>query len=491
MLDFPKSNDLEVPMFFGREDSIMQMSGLWRKRVSSLVTCRGRRRVGKSSLVRQFAKESQSRFIKIEGARPAPKTTREDELRVFAQQLAAQTECGDAVPSNWLNAFILLAGQIRDDERTVVLLDEISWLGHGEPMFADLFRIAWENWLKPHDKLIVVLCGSVSSWVRENFIDNRAYVGRRSLDIVVGELPPRECAQFWGDAASRLAPREIIDVLSVTGGVPRYLEEVDPGLSAADNIRRLAFLPKSVLRTDFDEMFSDVVTHQPKFAGLAARTLLDGPKSVSEIASSLGAEKSGRVSAAMEELEEAGFVSSDPGMNPVTGEPLRCRRYRLKDNYARFYLKFVEPAKDAIDAGSFLFSGMDQFAGWQPVMGLQFENLAINNYRTLLPHLGLDRNLILSAAPFRRVASEKSRKKGVQIDFLIQTKMSFCLVEIKRQREIGREVIDEMKGKVERFAAPKGVSVRTALVYDGNLAPSVEADGYFDAVVPFRRLLGL
>ena len=50
---------------------------------------------------------------------------------------------------------------------------------------------------------------------------------------------------------------------------------------------------------------------------------------------------------------------------------------------------------------------------------------------------------------------------------------------------------DEMKGKVERFAAPKGVSVRTALVYDGNLAPSVEADGYFDAVVPFRRLLGL
>ena len=79
----------------------------------------------------------------------------------------------------------------------------------------------------------------------------------------------------------------------------------------------------------------------------------------------------------------------------------------------------------------------------------------------------------------------------MQIDFLIQTKMSFCLVEIKRQREIGREVLNEMKEKVERFAAPRGFSVRTALVYDGNLAPSVEADGYFDAVVPFSRLLGL
>ena len=204
-------------MFFGRDDLILQLNGLWRKRVSSLVTCRGRRRVGKSTLIREFSRTTQSRFIKIEGARPDAKTTRDDELRVFAEQLAAQTGCEDTPPSNWLNAFIRLASQIRDDERTVILLDEISWLGFGEPMFADIFRIAWENYLKQHDRLVVVLCGSVSSWVKENFIDNRAYVGRRSLDVVVNELPPHECVRFWGEAASRLATREIIDVLSVTG----------------------------------------------------------------------------------------------------------------------------------------------------------------------------------------------------------------------------------------------------------------------------------
>lgn len=478
-------------MFFGREDSIFQLEALWHKRVSSLVTCRGRRRVGKSTLIRQFAHATQSRFLKIEGARPDEKTTRNDELRVFAEQLAAQTGCEDTIPSNWLNAFIRLAGQIRDDERTVVLLDEISWLGFGEPMFADIFRIAWENYLKPHERLVVVLCGSVSSWVRENFIDNRAYVGRRSLDMVVGELPLHECVKFWGESASRVATREILDVLSVTGGVPRYLEEIDPGLSAADNMRKLAFLPKSVLRVDFDEMFADVVTRQPKFAALAARALVDGPKSATEIADALGTGKSGRISSAMTELEEAGFVSSDPGKNPETGTATRCRRYRLKDNYARFYLKYVEPAKDTIDAGSFAFAGMEQFAGWQTIMGLQFENLVINNYKALLPWLGLERSLILSAAPFRRDVSEKSRKKGVQIDLLLQTRMAFCLVEIKRQREIGRDIIDEMKDKVSRFAAPKGMSVRTALVYDGDLAPSVEADGYFDAVIPVSRLLGL
>ena len=101
-------------MFFGREDLILQLEGLWRKRVSSLVTCRGRRRIGKSTLIRQFAKATQSRFIKIEGARPETGTTREDELRVFAEQLAAQTGCEDTTPSNWLNAFIRLAGRIRE-----------------------------------------------------------------------------------------------------------------------------------------------------------------------------------------------------------------------------------------------------------------------------------------------------------------------------------------------------------------------------------------
>ena len=66
-----------------------------------------------------------------------------------------------------------------------------------------------------------------------------------------------------------------------------------------------------------------------------------------------------------------------------------------------------------------------------------------------------------------------------------------CIVEVKRRREIGRDVIDEVAEKVRLLPKRQGISVRTALVYDGHLAPIVEADGYFDAIVPFRSLLGL
>lgn len=136
-------------MFYGREDLMNQLNALWSKRVSSLVTCRGRRRVGKSTLIRRFAEKSHVRFIKIEGERPGARTRVETELATFSEQLAAQTGSERTVPGGWLDAFIRLSREIRDNERTVVLIDEASWLAFGEPRFANILRVAWENYLKP------------------------------------------------------------------------------------------------------------------------------------------------------------------------------------------------------------------------------------------------------------------------------------------------------------------------------------------------------
>ena len=478
-------------MFFGREEQLEQLASLWGKRVSSLVTCRGRRRIGKSTLIKEFARKTESRFLKIEGARPEEGFSNKDELRVFAEQLAAQTGCERTTPENWLDAFIRLDREVKNGQKTVVLLDEISWMGYYDPMFANTLRMAWENYWKEHDRLIVVLCGSVSSWIKDNIIDNASYMGRRSLDLVVGELPLRECVKFWGRAAERVNTKEIIDVLSVTGGIPRYLEEVEPSLSADENIKRMCFLPNSILRTDFDEMFTDVITRQPAFTARVLDCLVDGPRSVTDIAERINEKKNGRMSSALVRLVESGFVSDDAGKNPGTGGDIREKKYRLRDNYARFYLKYVAPVKRVIDAGMFRFVGIDQFTGWESVKGLQFENLVVNNAAELLSPLHMDRALVLSVAPYSRRASESSGKEGIQVDLLLQSKMSYCIVEVKRKLKIGREVIDEVERKRRLLPHPVGVSVRTALVYDGELAPSVEADGYFDAVVRFGDLLGL
>ena len=477
--------------FFGRERYFQILDDLWGKNAPSFVTCRGRRRVGKSTLIERFAERSGARFIKIEGEKPDEMTTDEDERRSFALQLAAQSEAEDSCPSNWLNAFIRLHKEIDGEARTVVLLDEVSWMGNFDHAFSATLKIAWDNYLKKHSRLIFVVCGSVSTWIRDKIIENKAFYGRRSLDLVVPELPLAECVKFWGDKRESVSDREVLDMLAVTGGIPRYLEELNPSLSCEENLRRMCFVPNSPLRVDFDDMFTDVITKQPRLSAKVIRALVSGSKSVSEIADVLGMEKGGDLSDALSQLNESGIVAADGGKNPQTGAEVREKRYRIKDNYSRFYLKYVEPSKDAIDADSFSFVGLEQFPGWETDLGYQFENLVVNNIRELLPALHLQNVMIKSAAPYVKRGSRKTGEAGCQIDLLIQTASSLHVVEIKRQARIGREVIDEVKEKCRRLPRVPGLSIRTALVYSGELAKSVEAEGYFDAIVPFARLIGL
>lgn len=476
-------------MFFGREELMDELAGLFRKRTASLVTCRGRRRIGKSTLIERFAAREGCRFLKIEGRRPGPGLGNGDELEAFAKQLAAQTEAERGAPANWLDAFRRLDGQLGGQRKTVVLLDEVSWLGQYDGSFADDLKVAWDNWFKKHDRLVMVLCGSVSSWIRENVIDNTAFMGRRSLDMVVPELGLEDCAKFWGRAAERVGARDILDVLSVTGGVPRYLEEIDPGAGAMENIRRLCFRPNAVLRTDFDEMFRDTVGKEREFSAKVLRRLAEGAASAAEVAKSLGEAKGGRVSGALSRLGEAGFAALDDAADPETGRTPRERRWRLRDNYARFYLKYIEPAKTAIDECSFADTPLEALPGIEGVMGLAFENLVVNHARELLPLLGMRGVLATSVSPWRRRGT--TGRKGVQIDLLARGRRVACVVEVKRRRELGREIIDEVDEKVRAVKWPEGMAVRTALVYEGRLSPGVEADGYFDAMVPFGRLLGL
>ena len=278
----------------------------------------------------------------------------------------------------------------------------------------------------------------------------------------------------------------------MTGGVPRYLEEVRPSLSAEENIRRLCFRRNAVLRGDFDEMFRDVITEQRSFTGQVLRCLVDGPQTAAEVSAALKIGKGGRASDALKRLVEAGFVADDSGTNPETGENSREHRYRLKDNYSRFFLKCIEPEARAIDSGTFDTTALGDLIDIDSVMGFAFENLVVNNYRELLPALHLSGAVITSAAPYRRRGTNGPRgRKGCQVDLLIQTRRTICLVEIKRMREIGREIISEVDAKVRAIERPDGISIRTALVYDGHLSPLVKADGYFDAIIPFQSLLGL
>ena len=110
-------------MFIGREEQLKQLGDLWRKDVASLVTCRGRRRIGKSTLIAEFASRSHVRFLKLEGLPPRKGVTNEMQLEVFARQLAEQTQSPFEPLTNWFDAFARLDKHIDKRAKTVVLLD--------------------------------------------------------------------------------------------------------------------------------------------------------------------------------------------------------------------------------------------------------------------------------------------------------------------------------------------------------------------------------
>ena len=473
-------------MFYGREDQIERFSTLWRKKVASFVVCRGRRRIGKSTLIERFAKCSSARFLKIEGLAPDESMTNRKQLDNFATRIARFSGRKRVTFENWSDAFEALS-EIVDGRRTVILLDEISWMGGYDRTFPAQLKIAWDNLFNRRKNLVLFVCGSVSSWIYDNILKSRGFVGRIALDCVIDELPIKECVKFWGRRAGRIATSEIIDVLSVTGGIPRYLEEVDPALSADENIRRLCFLPDGYLFREFDELFNDVLSSRASDKAAVLKALCDGPANGTELAGRTGLERNGHFSAMLRELETAGFIVGGNGINPLNGRRGRLDRYRLKDNYTRFFLKYVAPRMQEIRQGAFEFVSVSALPGWNTIMGLQFENLVLNNFRELIPFLGMKGKLLVSAAPYRN--SRESKGGGCQIDLLVQTERTAYVVEVKRKRFIDAEVVDEVATKIRRLPVRRGISVRPCLVYDGELSPAVVSQDYFDVLLSIKDLM--
>lgn len=476
-------------MFIGREDQLEQLLNLWRKPVASLVTCRGRRRIGKSTLIREFARRNRVRFLKLEGVQPREGVDNETQLEAFGRQLAEQSNMAYEPLSNWFDAFARLDGCIDSRAKTVVLLDEISWMGKFDVRFPGELKYAWDNRFSKKPKLIVVLCGSVSSWIDKNILKSKGFVGRTSLNMVVPELSMRECCKFWSGSGGRIVSTgEIVDVLSITGGVPKYLENIVPTATADENIANMCFSQGGLLVEEFDEIFNDVLDENLGFKKKLLFALADGSRSPTELADMLGIERGGAVTSNLEGLEAAGFVAKDEGRNPVNGKRSNLVRYRISDNYTRFYLKYIEPQRSLIAKGAYRFVSVEHLPGWNSILGLQFEALVANNLLTMMHLLNLDRTLLLSAAPYRQ--RETARAKGCQIDLLVQTRHTVYAVEIKRRDKIGEEVVSEVREKLKRLKVGQGMSVVPVLVYEGRISKRIEADGFFAHMISADRLLG-
>lgn len=300
--------------FIGRQQELDKLQEIAKKKIASFIVVRGRRRIGKSRLIAEFSKQF-DKFYSFEGLAPDKGVNAKDQLEEFSRQIAQQFQLPFAKYNDWSDALWAVGGLIKTG-KVLLLFDEISWMGLDEPTFLSKIKIFWDNHLKKNDKLIFVICGSASAWIEKNILSSAGFVGRISYTLTLEELTLSECNQFW---PKNIAAYEKLKILAVTGGVPKYLEEIDVKFSAEENIKRLCFSKGAILVEEFKQIFSDLFLRDSLLYKKIIGVLVTGARERNEICRILKIDPGGRISEYLEELELAGFIVRDYTWNIQSG----------------------------------------------------------------------------------------------------------------------------------------------------------------------------
>lgn len=476
--------------FVGRVRELGQLHDLLRKRTASLITIQGRRRIGKSTLIRHFCALNQVPIFEFQGLPPRPQLSNQNQLDEFAKILAKHLGTTQSSFNSWSQAFehldLLCSKASRKNKKFLILLDEISWMGGKDRDFAGQLKDAWDRLFSRNENVILVICGSVSSWIQQNILENTGFVGRVSREFQLLELSIAESAQLLRHSLKKISANETAQILAITGGIPKYLEEFSPYKSVETGIGELCFSASGFLFNELQTISFDTFGKRNALYLNVLKLLNAGPLTPQELAQKSDHPLNGDWSAHLKNLELAGFIRRDYTWN-FNDLPSKLSQLRLRDNYTKFYLKYIEPQKQKLIKLS-RPAATSLPLNWFSVFGLQFENLILNNLPTLVSLAGIPQHDIVHLGPYFQAATKA--KDGVQIDCLVQCRKGVLhLFEFKSGKNIGMSVEGEMRRKSELLKIPRGFALRHYLVYLGELSDEIQASDYFDGKIAFDAFL--
>lgn len=466
--------------FIGRKIELQKLEKLHKRPSASLAVIRGRRRIGKSRLVTEFAKKHQ--LIKITGLAPEKGITPLTQRENFANKIQQQLGIAKPASNDWENLFIYLA-QNTAKKNIIILLDEISWMAAGDASFLPKLKNTWDDYFQQNNKLTLILCGSISSWIDKNILCSTGYFGRVSETITLKELSLTESLELLETRGFTGSALEKFMVLSLTGGVPWYLEMFDSNTCAKQQIHSLCFEPEGLLTTEFNRIFHDLFGRRSPLYQKIIEQISMNKLNNTQIANKLSYSNSGALTEYLEDLAISGFIEKEHNWSFKTGHTGKIAHYRVKDNYLRFYLRFIAPNLPKIERGMFSAYLEQQLPQFDTIMGLQFENLILNNRKLIWEELGISLSDIVYDNPF--IQKSTKAHNGCQIDYLIQTKYNGLFIcEIKFSRKpISSKVITEVKEKINHLIKPKNFSCFPVLIHIGEVTENLEQAEYFSKII--------
>lgn len=472
-------------IFIGRKKELERFYSLYKKQMPSLIVIKGRRRIGKTRLIFEFAKTIKNKiFWSFAGLAPQEAISAQDQRNHFGRQLALILKIPPITFLDWSDAFEHLNLYIKPGD--IILFDEISWMGLKDPSFISKLKIWWD---KQTISVFLVFCSSVSIWIEENILKNTAFFGRINLTIKLEPLSITESAELLRKINMKLSHYDMYKLLSITGGVPWYLKQFNSEITADENIKQLAFEKNALLVNEFDRIFHDLFNNKGNNYKKILISLKDGTKTLSEIREIIKFSHSGTLSKMMEDLIIAGFVEKQSLWSFKNATNLKKSLYRISDPYIRFYLKIIEPNINAITNGDFEKLSISILPGFDIHMGLQLELLLLQNRSLILEKIGINIVDILRSGPYRQMQTKI--QKGCQIDYLIQTKTNQLFIcEFKfKKREIHSDIINEMQEKNIKLKTPKAFAKSCILFHLNGVSSTVYNSSYFYRIIDITDFL--
>jgi len=357
-----------------------------RQRINSkspeLIAIYGRRRVGKTFLVRQYFNDAFSFYFTgiYQG-------TKSEQLSEFNRQLGYYSGHKWEAAKDWLNAFAQLReylSSLDGNKPIVVFLDELPWMDTQKSRFTKALEYFWNSWGATNDRLKFIVCGSATTWMRENLLSSKGGLyNRTTCSIYLAPFTLHETEQYLDSHDIKWNRYQMAECYMILGGTPLYLQMLDHKLSLAQNVDNLFFKQNAPLAREYDflfrSLFSESALHQQVIEALAHKAI---GMTRAEIIAATGIEDGGGLTKALRNLCDCDFIRQYTAF----GKTARGTIYQLTDLFTLFHLRYVRG-----------YRGQDEHR-WQNMIdspsrrawsGYSFEQLCLHHIRQIKRKLGI------------------------------------------------------------------------------------------------------
>ena len=393
----------------GREAEKDLLSRIYDSGSSEFIAVCGRRRVGKTFLVREFFEEE----MVFQCAGVANAGTQE-QLKSFYHTLRRYDNSVSTMLSDWMDAFEMLISYLESlsQKRKVVFIDELPWMDTPGAHFVSALEHFWNSWTSARRDIVLIVCGSATSWMMDKLINNHGGLyGRLTHRMFLSTFTLAEAEKLLISQGVSMSRHEIAEAYMIMGGIPYYLKMIDPRLSLAQNIDRLMFNPNGGLYNEFEILYRSLFNNSESYIKVVeCLNSKDYGMTRSEIAETSGIKSGKTLTTILDNLESCGFIRRYNNY----GCSERKSLFQLTDFFTLFHFRFM---RDSSFRNLQYWTSLQRTPRFYAWAGISFEILSACHINEIKRKLGIS-GVATNVYSWRGKGETSDR--AVQIDPVIE-----------------------------------------------------------------------